>query len=120
MPCAVQAIQVDGGSEFTRVFETACAEHGIALSVLPRRSPKLNGWVERLNGTARREFWECYDGGDLDLPTLQAAQRTWETTYKTSDHTRHSGTRPQLLPSFLAILRCIEPAHPFVSTHRKR
>ena len=44
------------------------------LYVLPPRSPKLNGRVERLNGTARREFWECYDG-DLDLPALQAALR---------------------------------------------
>ncbi|MDQ3694268.1 MAG: transposase, partial [Chloroflexota bacterium] len=37
---------------------------------------------ERLNGTARREFWECYDG-DLDLPTLQAALRQWEVQYNT-------------------------------------
>ncbi len=47
--------------------------------MLPPRSPKLNGRVERLNGTTRREFWECHDG-DLDLPTLQAALRDWETT----------------------------------------
>jgi len=33
--------------------------------------------VERLNGTARREFWEC-DDGDLDLPTVQAALQKWE------------------------------------------
>jgi putative transposase len=82
MPVPVQAIQVDGGSEFMSVFETACQEREIALYVLPPRSPKLNGRVERLNGTARREFWECYDG-DLDLPTLQAALQDWETFYNT-------------------------------------
>lgn len=82
MPFPVQAIQVDGGSEFMSVFETACQERGIALYVLPPRSPKLNGRVERLNGTARREFWECHDG-DLDLPRLQAALRDWETFYNT-------------------------------------
>jgi transposase InsO family protein len=82
MPVPVQAIQVDGGSEFMSVFEEACQERGIALYVLPPRSPTLNGRVERLNGTARREFWEC-DDGDLDLPTLQAALRNWEVTYNT-------------------------------------
>ncbi|MGH2600933.1 MAG: integrase core domain-containing protein [Dehalococcoidia bacterium] len=82
MPFPIQALQVDGGSEFMAAFETACEAKGIALYVLPPRSPKLNGRVERLNGTARREFWECYNG-DLDLPTLQAALREWETTYNT-------------------------------------
>jgi transposase InsO family protein len=80
MPFPVQAIQVDGGSEFMAHFEAACQQRGIALYTLPPRSPKLNGRVERLNGTARREFWECYDG-DLDLPTVQQALRAWEDEY---------------------------------------
>jgi len=63
-------------------FEAACRDRGIALYVLPPRSPKLNGRVERLNGTARREFWECSEG-DLALPALQAALRDWEVTYNT-------------------------------------
>lgn len=82
MPVPVQAIQVDGGSEFMAGFETACQAKDIALYVLPPHSPKLNGRVERLNGTVRREFWECHDG-DLDLPTLQQALRGFETTYNT-------------------------------------
>jgi putative transposase len=82
MPGPVQGIQVDGGSEFMAGFETACQQQGIALYVLPPRSPKLNGRVERLNGTVRREFWECYPG-DLDLPSLQAALRAWEVSYNT-------------------------------------
>lgn len=82
MPFPVQAIQVDGGSEFMAEFELACQAKGIAVYVLPPRSPKLNGRVERLNGTSRREFWECYDG-DLDLPTLTANLRTFEETYNT-------------------------------------
>lgn len=82
MPFPVQAIQVDGGSEFMAEFEEACEQRNIALYVLPPRSPKLNGRVERLNGTCRREFWECYDG-ELDLPTLQTALRAWEVTYNT-------------------------------------
>lgn len=82
MPVPIQAIQVDGGAEFMAGFERACEQRDIALYVLPPRSPKLNGRVERLNGTARREFWECY-GGDLDLPTLQDALLAFETEYNT-------------------------------------
>lgn len=80
MPFPIQAIQVDGGAEFMADFEAACQQRQIALYTLPPRSPKLNGRVERLNGTSRREFWECYEG-DLDLPTLQAALRDWEDVY---------------------------------------
>jgi transposase InsO family protein len=82
MPVPIQGIQVDGGSEFMAAFEAACQAQGIALYVLPPRSPKLNGRVERLNGTARREFWECYEG-ELDLPTVQAALHQWEVHYNT-------------------------------------
>lgn len=53
-------------------FELACQQRGIALYAPPPRSPTLNDQVERLNGSCRREFWECY-GGDLDLPTLNQA-----------------------------------------------
>lgn len=82
MPFPIQAIQVDGGSEFMAGFERACQERGILLHVLPPRSPKLNGRVERMNGTCRREFWEWYDG-DLDLPILQQALRAFEIHYNT-------------------------------------
>jgi len=82
LPVPIKAIQVDGGSEFMAGFERACQDRQIALYVLPPRSPKLNGRVERLNGTARREFWEC-DDGDLDLPTLQQALHEWEVTSNT-------------------------------------
>ena len=82
MPFRVRAIQVDGGSEFTASVELACRDRGIALYVLSPCSPKLNGRVERLDGTSRREFWECYDG-PLELPKLQAALRQWEAQYNT-------------------------------------
>jgi transposase InsO family protein len=57
-PFAVKAIQVDGGSEFMLTFEQACCDRGISLFVLPPRSPKLNGQVERVNRTYREEFYE--------------------------------------------------------------
>jgi transposase InsO family protein len=61
MPFPVRAIQVDGGSEFMAEFEAACQAKGIALSVLPPRSPQMNGAVERCNGAWRYEFYETYD-----------------------------------------------------------
>lgn len=82
MPFTVRAIQVDGGSEFKDLFEAACKALGIPLFVLPPRSPKLNGCVERANRSHREEFWQCYDG-DLDLRSAQAAQRQWETLSNT-------------------------------------
>jgi len=60
-PFPVRAIQVDGGSEFRGEFETACAERGMVLFVLPPRLPKLNGRVERLNGSWRDEFYGLAD-----------------------------------------------------------
>ncbi len=80
MPFPVRAIQVDGGSEFMADFEAACQARGVQLYVLPPRSPKLNGHVERANRTHRQEFYECYDG-DLEIPALQQALREWEYGY---------------------------------------
>jgi transposase InsO family protein len=80
LPFPLRAIQVDGGSEFMAEFEAACQQRAIALFVLPPRSPKLNGHVERANRTHRTEFWELYDG-DLELPPLQQALRQWEQAY---------------------------------------
>lgn len=57
MPFPVKAIQVDGGSEFMAQFEDACKELGITLFVLPPRSPKLNGHVERAQRTHKEEFY---------------------------------------------------------------
>jgi transposase InsO family protein len=79
-PFPVRAIQVDRGSESKAAFEAACQERGIALFVLPPRSPKLNGRVERANRTFREEFWECYEG-PLELPLLQAALPAAERAY---------------------------------------
>ena len=61
MPFAVEAVQVDGGSEFKAEFERECRERAIPLWVLPPRSPELNGHVERAIGTWRYEFYGCRD-----------------------------------------------------------
>jgi putative transposase len=79
-PYRIKAIQVDGGSEFMARFEQACQSKGIKLFVLPPRSPKLNGAVERANRTYREEFYECSDAP----PTVQGfkpALRHYEDVY---------------------------------------
>ena len=80
MPFPVKAIQVDGGSEFQAQFETTCLERGIRLFVLPPRSPKLNGCVERAQRTHTEEFYEVYDG-DLEITPLNQALQQWEYVY---------------------------------------
>jgi len=51
MPFPIKTIQVDGGSEFQDAFEEECHRRGIKLFVLPPRSPKFNGHVERAQRT---------------------------------------------------------------------
>jgi transposase InsO family protein len=58
MPLPVRSIQVDGGSEFEALFEEECQRRGVKLFVLPPRSPKLNGGVERAHRTHTEEFYE--------------------------------------------------------------
>lgn len=79
-PYPVKAIQVDGGSEFKAEFEQACQEKGIRLFVLPPRSPKLNGHVERAQRTHTEEFHDRYMG-ELKLKQINEAMREWEHIY---------------------------------------
>jgi transposase InsO family protein len=82
VPFPVHAIQIDGGSEFKGAFETACQEKGIPLYVLPPRSPKLNGCVERSNRTHTEEFYEVTDFS-LGIDELNQQLQAWETIYNT-------------------------------------
>jgi len=67
---------VDGGSEFMAEFEMACQEQGIQLFVLPPRSLKLNGCVERAQRTHTEEFYQVY-ADDWDLSTLNQVLQEW-------------------------------------------
>jgi len=82
MPFPVRAIQVDGGSEFEAVFEEECQRRGIKLFVLPPRSPKLNGGVERAHRTHTEEFCEVTESS-FDIAELRAELLDWERTYNT-------------------------------------
>jgi putative transposase len=82
MPGPVRAIQVDGGSEFRAEFEEACREKGLRLFVLPPRSPKLNGCVERAQRTHKEEFYQMLDPPD-SLEELRRLLLAQELCYNT-------------------------------------
>ena len=71
-----------GGSEFAAEFEQACQQRGLRLFVLPPRSPKLNGAVERAQRTHTEEFYQITDCS-LEMAALNRELREWEKTYNT-------------------------------------
>jgi len=80
MPFGIRAIQVDGGSEFMAEFEEGCRLKGIRLFVLPPRSPKLNGAVERAQRTHTEEFYEVVDS-DFTVADIRDKLLKWEQVY---------------------------------------
>lgn len=76
----LRAVQIDGGAEFQAVFEQACQRLGIHLFVLPPRSPRLNGHVERAHRTHQEEFYDLTEIPE-SLVEHNALLRQWEDTY---------------------------------------
>ena len=110
MPWPIKAIQIDGGSEFMAEFETACRDKNLPLYVLPPRSPKLNGAVERCNGAWRYEFYAT-----VDLPTNidKIAEHVDAFQYLYNHHRPH-GALDGLTPNeYLKICRdrITQPSH---------
>jgi len=82
MPFPLKALQVDGGSEFAAAFEAACQQRGLRLFVLPPRSPKLNGRVERAQRTHTEEFYEVTPCA-RELAAVNRKLQAWERIYNT-------------------------------------
>lgn len=99
MPFPVKAIQVDGGSEFEAIFEDECRRRGIKLFILPPRSPKLNGGVERAHRTHTEEFYEVTDSS-FDIAELRQELIEWERVYNT--------VRPHQALSYLTPLQFLK------------
>lgn len=81
-PYLISAIQIDGGGEFKAHFEAECEARGLRLFVLPPRSPKLNGQVERLQRTSREEIYDIQDI-PFDLGALNDLLRREDHIYNT-------------------------------------
>lgn len=103
LPFPLRALQVDGGGEFAAVFEQACLERGIKLSVLPPRSPKLNVRVERANRTHTEEFYEVTPFS-LPIAELNRELQHWEQTYNT--------VRPHQALGYLTPLQFLHQSSP--------
>jgi len=82
MPFPVRAIQVEGDSEFQAQFEAECQRRQIRLFVLPPRSPKLNGSVERAQRTHTEELYEVWDL-DWTVAALNRQLLALEQVYNT-------------------------------------
>jgi len=102
MPFPIRAVQVDGGSEFAAEFEQACQQRGLRLFVLPPRSPKLNGAVERAQRTHTEEFYQVNDCS-LEMAALNRELRQWEKTYNT--------VRPHQSLGYLTPLQFLQQWH---------
>jgi putative transposase len=103
MPFPIRAVQVDGGSEFAAQFEQACQQRGLHLFVLPPRSPKLNGAVERANRTHTEEFYQVASCS-LEMKKLNRELRQWEKIYNT--------VRPHQALGYLTPLQFLQRASP--------
>lgn len=99
----VRALQIDGGAEFKAHFERACESLGIALYVLPPRSPRLNGKVERAHRTHQEEFYDLVEVPD-DLPLHNALLREHEAIY--------NGLRPHQALNYLTPNEFLARHHP--------
>lgn len=98
----IRAIQIDGGSEFKAKFERACQALGIALFVLPPRSPRLNGKVERAHRTHQEEFYDLVEVPD-DLVLHNTLLRAHEAVY--------NGVRPHQALGYLTPNEFIAHCH---------
>jgi transposase InsO family protein len=110
MPDPVGAVQIDGGSEFMAEFEQACADAKIPLYVLPPRSPKLNGAVERCNGVWRYEFYAC---SDLPLDINKITDRVDAFQHLYNNHSPHGALAGLTPAKYLSIRRANQtpPSH---------
>lgn len=110
MPFPVEAIQVDGGSEFKAEFEQACAARGIRLYELPPKRPQLNGAVERCNGAWRYEFYSTYEL-PASVEALNPILDSFQHLY--NHHRPHGALAGQSPAAYLAKRRAAEtsPSH---------
>lgn len=95
-PFPIRALQIDGGSEFMACFEQACQRLGIQLYLLPPHSPKLNGYVERANGTHRQEFYDTIPDCPWKIHDINQRLQKWEYIY---NHVRPHQSLGYLTPA---------------------
>lgn len=84
------------GGEFEANLEQECQRRGIHLFVLPPRSPKLDGCVERAHRTHTEELYEVREFS-LKMTILNRELMEWEQIVQhstTPPSSRASNTEP--------------------------
>ena len=78
-----ETIRVDNGPEFRgREFELWCRDRQIAIQYIQPGKPMQNGFIERFNGSYRREVLDAYAFFDLDEVRLLTEDWTQEYNHK--------------------------------------
>ncbi len=95
----IRAIQIDGGSEFKALFEAACQALGIALYVLPPRSPKLNAHLERAQRTHQEEFYDLLEEIPSPSPSTMPCCANGKRSTTPSGRTRPWAISPRMSSS---------------------
>jgi putative transposase len=89
-------IRVDNGPEFISAkLDQWCREHKITLSFIPPGKPTQNAYVERLNGSIRRELLNAYVFRTLHEVRLRATE--WMYDYNHLRPHKALGYRPPVL-----------------------
>lgn len=75
-----EMIRVDNGPEFiSHKLDAWCKERAILLAYIEPGKPTQNAYIERLNGSLRRELLNAYVFRTLD--EVRARTRTWQIDY---------------------------------------
>lgn len=75
-------IWVDNGPEFTsKDFESWCADQQINIQYTQPGRPMQNGYIERFNGTFRREILDAY--AFFELYEVRELTKNWIKEYNT-------------------------------------
>lgn len=78
-----QTIRVDNGPEFTsKDFELWCAGRQIAIQYIQPGKPMQNGFIERFNGSYRKEVLNAYAFFELDEVRMITEQWMEEYNYR--------------------------------------
>lgn len=96
----IHTIQTDNGSEFEKYFDQALKELTINHLWSRPHSPKVNGFVERFNGTLQQEFINYHlDLSTIDKPLFDRKLSEWLVYYNTRrpHHSLHLKTPYQKL-----------------------
>lgn len=79
---APRTIRCGNGPELlSHALTTGCERHGVRLQHLQPGKPNQNAYIERFNGTYRREVLDAYVFASL--AQVRAETETWLTTYNT-------------------------------------